>query len=77
MNHPVLPIVRFQVGEAVNLRVPQTDNRYRTYFLKDARVETVSACGRYLRVSGVRPWGQKRHTFAVPAEKVSKIDRQA
>jgi len=64
--------VRFQVGDAVHLRVPQTDNPRRSYFLKDARVESVSSCGRYVRVSGVRPWGNHRHTFTVAAKTVSK-----
>jgi hypothetical protein len=39
----------------------------RTHYLRDARVETVSECGRYLIVSGVRAWGKNRLRFSVMA----------
>ena len=63
-------VTRFKVGDAVDLRVAHTRNRYRSYYLHDARVESVSLCGRYLRVSGVRSWGYKRHMFEVTADRV-------
>lgn len=77
-NRPTVQAdVRFQVGEYVSMRVTHTRNSYRDYYLKDARVESVSSCGRYLRVSGVRPWGHVRHTFDVPAGHVRKSNAGA
>jgi hypothetical protein len=48
----------------------------RRYWLKDARVETVSDCGRYLRVSGVLPGGKVRHEWDVRAWIVRRARRR-
>jgi len=60
-------MVRFFVGDPVLVREPPSSTRMRTHYLQDARVETVSECGRYLTVSGIRAWGKNRLRFSVMA----------
>lgn len=63
-------LVRFSAGDSVFVREPPIAPRMRTHYLRDARVETVSECGRYLTVSGVRAWGKNRLRFSVMAADV-------
>ncbi len=60
-------MVRFSVGDPVLVREPPSEPRMRTHYLRDARVATVSECGRYLTVSGVRSCGKNRLRFSVLA----------
>ena len=66
--------VRYQAGDAVRLRVVADSGR--RYSLKDARVETVSDCGRYLRVSGVLLRGKVRHEWDVLTGDVRRARRR-
>ena len=60
-------MVRFSVGDSVLVREPTSAPRMRTHYLRDARIESVSECGRYITVSGVRAWGKNRLRFSVMA----------